>query len=147
MSRLADVTKRLLLAADSLHRGFPDSDAKAFTAALLRSIGIVQEEEIATRDTSTCRSGLRAAPAPGSRSGETGRYPPKAHFRAELADLQQRVENHEGGDEALTTPEQIRRIAELVELLEGEPAALPWWHRAAQAGDSLAAAVIEELDS
>jgi hypothetical protein len=145
MSRLADVSKRLLLAADSLHRYFPDSDAIALAAPLLRSLGIASGEEIATRDSST-RSGLRAAPAPGSRSGGTGHYPPMAHFRAELAELRERTESNEGGDEYLAEPELIRRIAELVELLEGEPAALPWWHRAALAGDPLAAAVIEDLD-
>ena len=40
---------------------------------------------------------------------------------------------------------RLRRVAEIVELLDGEEAAYAWWRHAAQAGDEVAVAVVEDL--
>lgn len=144
-TRLADVSKRLLLAAESLRRDVSESDVDAFTVTLLRSLGIASDDEITAREKNNHRSGLTAAPAPGGHRGDTGHNPSTAHFRAELTELQLRIDPTTGGEETEGKPEEIRRVAELVELLEGEQAALLWWHRAAQAGDPLAALISRDL--
>jgi TPR repeat protein len=42
-------------------------------------------------------------------------------------------------------PEQLRRIAELMELLYSDEKARPWWERAAEAGDRDAVDYLEVL--
>lgn len=51
-------------------------------------------------------------------------------YRVEAAELL-RLEPH-------FTPQQLRRLAELLEIVEGNVIARPWWERAADAGDAAA---------
>lgn len=133
-----DVEQRLSLAADFLHRESVGWDADGFTERLMAAAGI---------PTPPAEPDAPAATPPGPRGGyrqEGNGSDALASFRAELNQLLLREERAEGGEEAEMERESVRRIAELTELLDGRPASLPWWHRAAQAGDELAAVALEE---
>lgn len=151
---MADVSERLRLAAGSLKKQAALSEASI--DVLLARIGFVSEREAAAPQGNPSRGGQLAAPAPGGRHGDTGQEPPLAMFEAELAELMELLdrgtpnggESVEIRDTALSQaikPDQLRRVAELVELLDGEQAARTWWLRAANAGDRLAAMTCRDL--
>ena len=141
---MVDVTKRLLLAAESLKNEVSESEAATFAVRVLLHLGITPDEETTADQGNKCRSGHMAAPAPGGHTGDTGHYPSTTYFRAELAEVQQQIDER-GDEQDDDMSARLRRVAELVELLEGEEAALPWWNRAAQAGDHLAAQIWAEV--
>lgn len=134
---MADVfTERLRLAAGSLKKQATDTDG--FFEQLLMLLGVASACEAAVPQGNPSRGGLLAAPARGGRDRSVRHEPPLAVFEAELAELLDR-ETREGGASSTNPPaHQLRRIAELVELLIGEEAAHSWWLRAADAGDLLA---------
>lgn len=148
---MADVSERLRLAAGSLKKQAALSEA--FIDVLLARIGFVSEREAAAPQGNPSRGGLLAAPAPGGRNGDTGQEPLLANFEAELAELMELLDRDtpEGGETAnlavsqAIRPDQLRRVAELTELLDGEQAAQTWWLRAANAGDSLARRTCRDL--
>ena len=130
-----DVEQRLNLAAGFLHRETAGWDADGFTARLTTAAGIPM-----------LPAGGPGGPAPDSR-GAPGGYrctngSDERGFRAELDQLLHGGEEREGEGGGVDAA-GLRRIAELTELLDGRAAALPWWHRAAQAGDELAAAALD----
>ncbi|GHB51867.1 hypothetical protein GCM10010331_44260 [Streptomyces xanthochromogenes] len=51
------------------------------------------------------------------------------------------------GQEAAHEPSQLRRIAELMELLHSDEIAKPWWQRAAEAGNRDASDYLDVLES
>ncbi|MET7937627.1 hypothetical protein [Streptomyces sp. NPDC005322] len=61
--------------------------------------------------------------------------------REELLDELREISRNIGGKDG----NRLRRIAEIVELLDDEEAAYVWWRHAAEAGDPVAVAVVEEL--
>lgn len=134
---MADVvSERLRLAAGSLTK--QTMHTEAFTDKLLAQLGIAAVCTGSAPQGNHSRGGQLAAPAPGGLYGdESGHEPPLAVFEAELAELLNH-DTEKGGEEQPLEPRQLRRVAELVELLNGEPAAKPWWRRAATAGDGLA---------
>lgn len=87
------------------------------------------DKSVAEHDTDDFMRRLRA------RIAEDSKTEP-AHFHL--------IEERAGELESLRaveepTPAQLRRIAELMEIVQGEGAAFPWWVRAAAAGDQDAA--------
>ncbi|MER7788342.1 hypothetical protein [Streptomyces sp. NPDC097640] len=124
-----DVVERLVLASQ---HASPDSvrpDAETFLARVFPELGFVSSA------VSAMGVGHSAAGPRRAESEEDGAS------REELLDeLREITRNHEGKDGA-----GLRRIAEIVELLDGEEAAYAWWRHAAQAGDEVAVAVVEEL--
>lgn len=61
----------------------------------------------------------------------------EGRFNEELDDILAR------GKTRQPSPPELRRVAELIELLRSEEEALPWWRLAAEAGDRVA---IETMD-
>jgi hypothetical protein len=130
-----DVEKRLRLAAEPLQSAA--SAAAAAVDLMIKRLGLSQSQEDGGERTAAPPAGpggRRTQPPPS-----TGDYPSRGHFKRELDELTTCRKEED------LTARQLRRIAELTELLDGDEAAMPWWHRAAQAGDDLAAATLAHL--
>ncbi|MES4902871.1 MULTISPECIES: hypothetical protein [unclassified Streptomyces] len=133
-----DVVERLVLASQ---HASPDSvrpDAETFLARVFPELGFVSSTVSATgagHDT----AGPRRAESTEDLVQEYA-IPPGPGREELLDELRQITRNRDGKDGA-----GLRRIAEIVELLDGEEAAYAWWRHAARAGDEVAVAVVEEL--
>ncbi|MGY0057450.1 hypothetical protein ACWY4P_12935 [Streptomyces sp. LZ34] len=133
-----DVFERLALASQ---HASPDSvrpDAETFLARVFPELEFVSSPVSAT-GTGRAAAGPRRAESKEDLVQEYA-IPPGAS-RAELLDELQEITRDDPGMEGA----RLRRIAEIVELLDGEEAAYAWWRHAAQAGDEVAVAVVEEL--
>ncbi|MGW6857831.1 hypothetical protein [Streptomyces xanthophaeus] len=110
-------------------------DAGAFLARVLPELGI------AYRPDASAAGPYGAGPWHDGDEGD-GREPSDPPDREELLD-----ELH--GLICVARDEEIggvyRRIAEILELVDGEEAAQAWWLHAAQAGDEVAVATVEHL--
>lgn len=128
-----DVEKRLRRDAESLRKEAARFDSAAFLARFLQEVG----QEGRPDDGSASETIIPSAPQPqggeASDPAQEGHHESLRSFRQELERLR-----HEDSRGIELHPEEIRRIAELVELLEGEKAAGAWWQRAVRSGDELA---------
>ncbi|WP_331742819.1 hypothetical protein OG239_42485 (plasmid) [Streptomyces sp. NBC_00868] len=140
-----DVEKRLHVAADSLKREATAFDEKLFMAKIFGALDIVTSGGGDTGPRVDRVTAVHPGPGGPQEDAQSEAPPDLLRFRAELNSLKTYVseggDNQEGGD----NPRKLRRIAELVELLDGEQAALPWWQRAAEEGDELAIMTVEDM--
>ena len=130
---MPDVEERLHQAAEPLRDGGL-FDAAAVADRMVKLLGLAQGP-----GTGGARCQAYSPALGGLRTASPLHTPPDDQFRDELANLVEK-------EVAELTARQLRRVAELTELLDGEDASLPWWRRAARAGDDLAAATLEEID-
>lgn len=133
-----DVVERLALAS---RHASPDSvrpDAETFLARVFPELGFVSSAVSAT-GVGHSAAGPRRAESEEDLVQEYA-IPPGAS-REELLDELSEITR----DDPVLEGARLRRIAEIVELLDGEEAAYAWWRHAAQAGDEVAVAVVEEL--
>ncbi|MEU9792159.1 hypothetical protein AB0E27_16315 [Streptomyces sparsogenes] len=133
-----DVVERLALASQ---HASPDSvrpDDETFLARVFPDPGFVSSPVSAT-GTGRGAAGPRRAESEEDLVQEDA-IPP-GPGREELLDELKEITRDDPGMEGA----RLRRIAEIVELLDGEEAACAWWRHAARAGDEVAVAVVEEL--
>ncbi|MBL1100741.1 hypothetical protein [Streptomyces coffeae] len=127
-----DVVERLALA--SQHPS-PDSvrpDTEAFLTRVFPELG-------AASPPASAIGADRFAVGPGQAVSEDGAV--QESREGLLDELREISRDSDGGKDG----SRLRRIAEIVELLDGEEAACAWWRHAAQAGDAVALAVVEDI--
>ncbi|NUS86111.1 MAG: hypothetical protein HOY75_26160 [Streptomyces sp.] len=136
-----DVVERLALASQNASPDSVRPDAETFLARVFPELGFVSSQVSAT-GTGRGAAGPRRAESEEDLVQEYA-IPPGAS-REELLDELDELQEITRDDPGLEGA-RLRRIAEIVELLDGEEAAYAWWRHAAQAGDEVAVAVVAEL--
>ena len=129
---LPDATELLLRQAAARLRHDGDQIADAVAERVLASLATA-EGRVAGGEP---EEALSAGPGGLSTSSTSSTDTPRDRHRRELSTLLERKDS--------LGPEQLRRVAELTELFDGEQAAHPWWQAATDAGDDLAADVLQD---
>uniref|UniRef100_UPI003F494283 hypothetical protein n=1 Tax=Streptosporangium sp. CA-256172 TaxID=3240076 RepID=UPI003F494283 len=134
-----DVEKHLRRAAELLREEYVRFNQGEFTSELYTKLDFPVQGTPGRGAMSAGR--FRAAGSALTSRNLRGDQIPLAQFEEELSQLRRKqLARQKGGTS------ELRRIAELVELLEGEQAAIEWWYRAAHAGDPLAALTVQDLE-
>jgi hypothetical protein len=133
-----DVVKRLALASGNPSREAVRPNTETFLARVFGELGI---DSPAVSEEGTDRAAAGPLPQADPEEGlaqEVVLPPTWEELLDELQEIASAAAWKEDGS-------RLRRIAEIVELLDGEEAAYAWWRHAAQAGDEVAVAVVEDL--
>lgn len=135
-----DVIEQLTMALNSQPSSDTQPDPEQFLAGFLSSIGIAR----GAADSSAAKAaGLLQSAGFEEDIREVGRTAPTREDLLEelwvLLPIALTEKNNEKGG-------TYRRIAEIVEQVDDEKSASVWWLHAAQAGDEVASAIVEDLD-
>ncbi|MEW1861787.1 hypothetical protein AB0399_15675 [Streptomyces sp. NPDC088194] len=131
-----DAFERLALASQSPSPGIVRPHTETFLARVFDGLGFASTAVPATGAGSSS-AGPRQVDSQEGFSQEVSFPPGREELLDELQALLPATTREDGG--------RLRRIAEIVEVLDGEEAAQAWWCHAAWAGDEVAVAIAEEL--
>jgi hypothetical protein len=136
MEATMNVAERLAMAVRSRPSG-GRPDTEAFLARVLPALGVAHWPDVA-KEAGPAGAGPRQNDSDEDEVQEAFTPPTRGELLDELHGLVPAAEREDGS--------ATRRIAEIIEVIDGEDAACVWWLHAAQAGDEVALAIVEDLD-